>query len=466
MLEITTMPNKLSCWLTMWRRLRSSRAAAGRAAMILALLTFTGAVGQEPQSAAPSLTEAEALMKEGKYEEARSALHDFQYRIYKAQEAGELTDVQAQELQERTHALIERAEIALGCTVLRLEQGTYTARATEIEPNAGGLAMVLEFLDITADYDTLMGDSGMAFVWQAEALHKKGGKVEKFLKANWPFSFVTRVEFLSQTVGRRLNLEYLPDYACGPASLRAFNYEHVLPAIEAEVKAGRPVLGLDSSSMVVSGYKRASDGILDCFFVHWPGPGADRLSEFQEYLVGVVAAGEPVPQRDRKEADRLAIQHAVSLGRETLFNRVSFPEAAGADGDSGCIPTPEDVVPSRTYYTGRESFAVWRDSIKDETSQAYEDRGYAYRNLAILRRSAPVYLRAMALRHPQDVATALNQAVDFYDLVLKELPDLTHYEPAQPSEETRQEVADRISRIAELEAKAITSLNDAEASMP
>lgn len=462
MLEITTISNVSRHLLAMCRMLHRSCSAVTRAILVLALLTVTRAVGQEPLLPSPGLVEADAMMEEGKYEEARSALLDFHNRIYKAQKAGEITEAQAQELQERAYARIERAEIALGCTVLRLEQEVCTARASEVEPNAGGLAMVLEFLNITADYDTLMGDSGMAFVWQAEALHKIGGKVEKFLKANWPFSFVTRVDFLSQTLGHRLRLEYLPDYACGPASLHTFNYERVLPMIEAEVKAGRPVLGLDSSSMVVTGYKLYSDGNLDCFFVHWPGPRADRLSEFQEYLVGVVALGEPVPQLDRKEADRAAIQHAVLLGQDALFQGASFPEVPDAGGDSDCPPKPEDVVTSRTYYTGRESFALWKDSIKDETEDAYENRGYAYRNLALLRRSAPVYLRAMALRHPEAVAKALNQAADAYDLVLKQLPDFSNYDPAHPPEETRQEVADRISRIAELEAKAIISLDEAK----
>lgn len=447
------------------RRMLSKRSAMTGAVLALSLLIITGAIGQEQTTAPPELTEADALIKDGKYEEARSALFNFQYRIYKAQEAGEVTEVQAKELQERAYTLIERAEIALGCTVLRLEQAKYTARATEVEPNVGGLVMVLKFLNITADYDTLMGDSGLAFVWQAEALHKKGGKVKKFLQANWPFSFVACVDFLSQTLGHRLKIEYLPDYACGSASLRAFNYERVLPAIEDEVKAGRPVLGLDTSSMVVTGYKRSADGILDCFFVHWPGPRADRLSTFEEYLVGVLAVGEPIPQLDRKKADRQAIQHAIALGREVFFHNTSFPESLDADGDSDCIPNPEDIVTSRTYYTGRESFAVWENSVKEETSEAYENRGYAYRNLVLLRRSTPVYLRTMALRHPADVAMALNQAADSYELVLKELPDPTNYDPVHPSEETRQEAADRISRIAELEAKAIESLEEAQGSM-
>ncbi len=532
-------------------------ATMAGAVLILSLLTVTLAVGQEPPVSAPSLAEADALMKDGKYEEARDiyeqacttdsknaaahaglghalleldresdaltayqraleldplcgrakvglarvqcrsgkfseglalleavldkeakdphipleqealiTLHEFQNRIYKSQHVGELTKVQSLEWQKRTYALLERAEIMLGCTVLRLEQEVHTDWEAEVEPNAGGLVMALEFLNIETDYDTLMGDSGMAFVWQAETLQKNAGKVEKFLRTSWPFSFVTRVDFLSQTVGRRLRLEYLPDYASGSVSLRVFNYEHVLPAIETEVKAGRPVLGLDSRSMLVTGYKRASDGILDCFFVHWPGPGADRLSKFQEYLVGVVAVGEPIPQLDRKEADRLAIQHAVSLGREALFHGASFPEALDADGDSGCIPNPEDVVTGRTYYTGCKSFTLWKDLVKDETCDEYENRGYAYRDLALLRRSAPVYLRAMALRHPGDAVKALNQAAEFYDLVLKELPDFTDYNPENPPKETREEAADRIERIAALEAKAIDSLEKAQEFMP
>ena len=218
--------NELRRRFAVQRMSRTRRAMAGTV-LVLSLLILTGAVGQEHTTVLPGLLEAEGLMKDGKYEEARKALLDFQYRIYEARKAGEVNEEQAQELQRRAYALIERAEIALGCTVLRLEQEPPAARGTEVEPNAGGLAMVLEFLNIKADYDTLMGDSGLAFVWQAEALHKKGGKVEKFLKANWPFSFVTRVDFLSQTLGRRLKLEYLPDYACGAASLREFNYERV-----------------------------------------------------------------------------------------------------------------------------------------------------------------------------------------------------------------------------------------------
>jgi len=460
------MSNKSSCWLAMWRLLHTSRAAALLAALILTLLTVTRALGQEQPFPTSGLTEADALMKDGKYEEARNTLLDFRNHIYEAQRSGELSEAQAQDWKRRVYISLERAEIALGCTVLRLEQELHAAWETEVEKNAGGLAMVLDFLNIEADYDTLMGDSGMAFVWQAETLHKKAGKAEAFLRTSRPFSFVERVDFLSQTLGRRLRLEYLPDYASGAASLRTFNYERVLPAIETEVKAGRPVLGLDTSSMAVRGYKRYSDGILDCFFVHWPGPRADCLSEFREYLVGVVAVGEPIPQLDRKEADRLAIQHAVSLGRDALFHGTAFAEAADADGDSGCVPNPEDVVTGRTYHTGCESFALWKDSVNNETCEEYENRGYAYRDLALLRRSAPVYLRAMALRHPGAAANPLNQAADFYDRVLKELPEFTDCDPENPPKETREEAADRIGRIETLEAKAIDSLEKAQGSMP
>ena len=46
-------------------------ATMAGAVLILSLLTVTLAVGQEPPVSAPSLAEADALMKDGKYEEAR-----------------------------------------------------------------------------------------------------------------------------------------------------------------------------------------------------------------------------------------------------------------------------------------------------------------------------------------------------------------------------------------------------------
>lgn len=371
--------------------------------------------------------------------------------------------------QSGTDAHAERVVVAAESKVVKLEHPLRTMRETEVEMNAGGLAMVLEYLNIEADYDTLMGDSGMAFVWQANTLQKKGGNVTKFLSAGQPFAFAARVDFLSQTLGQRLKLEYLPDHASGAVSLPAFNYEHVLPAVETEVKAGRPVLGLDNRSLVVAGYELYSDGLRNCFFVHWPGPGANQLSKYREDLLGVVAVGDPMPQLDRKEADRAAIQHAVMLGRDTLFNGASFPEIADADadadGESDCLPDPNEIVTSRTYYTGRESFTLWKDSVKDESSPAYEGRGYAYRDLAILRRSAPAYLGAMAARHQENVAAALKRAEDLYKLVLQELPVQAGFDPEHPGEETRQQTADRISRIAELETKAIDSLEEAQGLM-
>ena len=78
------MSNKSSCWLAMWRLLHTSRAAALLAALILTLLTVTRALGQEQPFPTSGLTEADALMKDGKYEEARNTL-DFRNHIYEAQ---------------------------------------------------------------------------------------------------------------------------------------------------------------------------------------------------------------------------------------------------------------------------------------------------------------------------------------------------------------------------------------------
>ncbi|MFQ5811344.1 MAG: hypothetical protein ACE5JM_17130 [Armatimonadota bacterium] len=298
---------------------------------------------------------------------------------------------------------------------------------------AQGLAVALRYCGTPADYNTLMGDLGVAFIMQAS---EEGPFVDGALDAGWwPLAaecLPTYLDFVEQTTGRRIHYltgdddEYKTDAA-----------KHYRDTFESDVKASiadaRPVLAKGPFWKLITGYDEEERPLL----AHCPSMFEKQTIRLEQYPWTVVTLGPEIPRLDRKTADLEALRHAVALGRD----RVPMPGG---------------------YLTGQKAFALWIRTLRD-TEHLGQSRWHANvcLHLHINRRAAVTYLWAMSERHPGGVATRLNAAADLYEQVLERVKGADARQEAMMSEAGREKLALLAEDIADLEAQAIAEIEEA-----
>ncbi|MCE5240263.1 hypothetical protein LLH23_17505 [bacterium] len=314
-----------------------------------------------------------------------------------------------------------------------------TVSLSDIPPGQGdgngcgrGLQVLLAREGVAADYDTLMGDLGLAFITQAsdQAAHYDGA-----VDVGWwplePACSRAYLPFVSQVVGRRLEAwdglaSWQPNLAKNEDVIAQVRVAHTLAA-------GRPVLVNHDFWKVVTATDQDPQPLLG-FCPCTPKTTPERLPgpawEF-------VAVGEPVPQLDRKEADLEALRHAVALGRD----HVAMPGG---------------------YVTGQKAYALWAAALRDlaHLGQARWHSNMVL-HLGLNRHSAPVYLEQMAARHPGARATHLLAAAELYRQSLRCLATADTSQAAMTSPAGRETLARLVEEMAALEARAVGELEAA-----
>jgi hypothetical protein len=300
---------------------------------------------------------------------------------------------------------------------------------------ARGLEVVLTHAGAPADYDTLMGDLGLAFMLQAsDQAPRYGGALDVGWWPLDPACVPTYLDFVGRTVGRRLDFVGLTPAA--PSELpRAFR-EQLQPRAEASLRHGSPFLANHDFWKVVTGCDRGEPPLLG-FCPAGTGTAPER---FPSYASAFAFLGDRVPTLDRSAADRDALQHAVALSRD----EVAMPGG---------------------YVTGQKAFALWAQTLRD-TEHLGEARWHwnTVGQLSFNRASAIAYLRAMAARQPA-AAPYLNAAAACYEQTLARLKAADLTEAALMSSAGREKLAARVEEIARGEADAVGHLEKAVAAM-
>ena len=269
---------------------------------------------------------------------------------------------------------------------------------------ARGLEIVLSHVGAQADYDTIMGDTGMAFITQAE---DGGPLIDGAVDVGWwplaSWGVRMRMGFLGHVVGREILQGPPSDIESFRADPAQYYRERLAPLVRASIDAGRPVMGERAPCQIVSGYDAGEPPILGACALDPEG----KVGRLEEYPWDLILLGDAAAKIDREQADLAALRHAVALWRDT-------PQAT--------VPAfwPQwDAIEGRA--TGRKSFALWAKALRD-TEHMGEARWHANMclHLGINRRSAVAYLRAMAARRPT-VAGPLGTAADHYERELTEL---------------------------------------------
>ena len=309
---------------------------------------------------------------------------------------------------------------------------------------ARGLSAVLNFLGTPADYDTIMGDSGRAFILQAE----DGGPI---IDGNvdvgwWPmgaWGIKMRLEFVSHCVGRQIRVIDGDDNA-----YRADPLAHYRQRFQGELLAsidnGRPVLAEHDMCFVVTGYDDGNPPLLG----DWALSDKPAFGRIPDHPWGMIVFGAEQQRLDRKTADVQAIRHAVALIHDEPQVTVPmfFKEWQGV----------------RARYTGQESFALWAAALRDvqHLGQARYHANMSL-HLGINRRSAVAFLKAMAARHPGEPGGHLTAAANLYDQELVLLATADTGQAAMTSRDGREKLAQLAEQMAAIEARAGDELEKA-----
>ena len=327
------------------------------------------------------------------------------------------------------------------------------------DPIAGGdgnriaraYQMALTCCGVACDYDTLAGDSGLAFILQADSGNKPYGADVSELDLGWwpldPWGAMLRLEFLCRVYGIRMHRLPLPmeDYKSDAA--KAFD-RYCRGAIIECLQAERPVVCVTGGCdiFVITGLDDGTPpllGQLSC-------DTNRQVKRVGQYPRWVVTLGDMRVPIDRLQADAEAIAFACDLHHERFSRDIP-----------GCAPQYAAVKSS-----GQASFALWAQVLRDGRCGPHFYSGNIVGCMRHNRRSAPPYLRQMAQRHAQPIAGALLAAANVYDEVLARLSTADTSKEAFSMVSGREKLADLVDAVAGMEARAVAELEKAYHHMP
>lgn len=305
------------------------------------------------------------------------------------------------------------------------------------------LHLALAYCGAQCDYDTLAGDSGMAFILQADTQHgARDGDTTVLNLGWWPidgYGAMLRLDFLRRVYGiplRPVHCEAPDEYRQDAA--KYFQTYH-LSEIRRSLQAGRPLIGEEHDIWLITGYDGGKPpvlGQLTCSDV----PEVKRLGR---HPWGLIVIDEPIePTIERTRADGEAIQFAIDLHHD----RHGWPQ------------------PNKL--SGRGAFALWSEVLRDGQRCGPDYFSGNVRNvLRSNRRSVPPYLRQMAQRHGPSAAGALRAAADIYEQVLAKLRTIDVFDGSFATAAGREKLAALVDDVAGLEARAVQELQNAVTTM-
>ena len=324
---------------------------------------------------------------------------------------------------------------------------------------ARGLQTVLGYLGHSVDYDTIMGDSGIAFIAQGEeeSTNLHDGAVDVGWWPLDPLGMNIRLDFLEKTVGRRLSV--IPaDNELHKADAAAHYVKRFAPAVKESIAQRRPCLARTGCWFVVSGYDEEEPALLgNCTLVD-----TKELMRALQQPTALLVPGESLTPMDRKQADLAALRYAVALHRDQVLG-ASDAKATAA----WAAPLRDREAVGKQWRTGLKTFAAWDKCLRDteHPGQAHWHANVV-RHLLLNRESAVRYLKTMADRHPEEVARHLNSAAAQYEEVGGALRKADTSGEALSSPAGREALAKLVEQVAVLDSQAIQEVEKALAAAP
>jgi len=305
---------------------------------------------------------------------------------------------------------------------------------------AAAFSMLFTYLDKQVDYQTVLGDSGLAFILQADALHRPHGANVNQLDIGWwpldPWGAQLRLPFLGKVYGISLQVlpTFLAEYREDP--VRHYHTYHETAIIDS-LLAGHPTIGtIDGYDVyLIAGYDSGNLpllGQLSCL---------DRLDvQRLGHLPFIVfVPGEPNPRIDRHEADKQALTFAVALGRDEV-----------------------DLTHLPGRSSGKRSWALWLAQLADDNlCGPHFYHANVLGQLCHRRPDAAGYLRAMSTRSAAPAGGRLRAAADLYDQVVATLQHAEVNAAVFHTIDGRRRLIDIIQTASEYETQAIDVIEEA-----
>ena len=304
------------------------------------------------------------------------------------------------------------------------------------------LSLALSYLGAPADPATVAGDSGLAFILQADSLHHPyDANIRQLDLGWWPldaWGTKLRLGFLGKVTG--IGLRVLPSDI---KEYRADPVLHYRTYYEAEVtealRAGRPVVAVTRDLSVVFGGDGGNPPLLGQLSCETKA-NLQRLSTFPWDVIVLEEPGEPM---GRRQADDEALAFAVRLSRDEV--------------DLSHLPGKS---------AGVRSWELWLAQLRDpELCGPDFHHANVVGHLEQNRTAAVAYLKAMAERHEVPAASRLLNAARAYERVLEEIQKTHISKETFATDEGRGELVECIERMAGMEAEAIGEVELALAAM-
>jgi hypothetical protein len=308
---------------------------------------------------------------------------------------------------------------------------------------AAAFSIALSYLEAPADYETVLGDTGLAFIFQADALHRPYGADVKNLDIGWwpldEWGVVMRLDFLGRVFGvpvRKLP-SVMEEYKDDPA--RHYR-EHYEAEVVACLKAGRPVVatvGMDVA--VVFGLDKGDPPLL----VQTSCAAESKLTRATHYPGSTFVLDAPGATIDRRQADVGSIDYAIRLGRDEV--------------DLSHLPGKS---------SGRRSWELWASQLADEElCGPHFYHANVVRHLRLHRKAAASYLRTMSERHPSSASGALQKSAQVYESVVNQLKRADTSKDQLATTDGRERLISLIHEIMPLEASAQAQMAEAVAAV-
>ena len=211
---------------------------------------------------------------------------------------------------------------------------------------ASAYQITLTYCGAPCDYDTIAGDTGLAFILQADSKHTPYGAQVKELDLGWwpldEWGAMLRLEFLGRAHGipmRRLSASG-DEYKADPAT--HFGKHHRSAIVEC-LEAGRPAVAYGGDLCVVTGMDDGTPPLLGQLACS----DQSNVSRLSQYPWTVVVPCDMIEPIDRTRADAEALEFAVALHHDG-FRR--YPAGARL---------------AAQLSSGKQSFELWASVLCD-----------------------------------------------------------------------------------------------------
>lgn len=310
---------------------------------------------------------------------------------------------------------------------------------------AGALEAALAVTEHPADYDQIMGDTGLAF---RVRWYQDSGTL-RWCPSSAVGEFPDEIAAAGRSTG--WELKYAEELKSGPGITRWMD------DVRESIDRGIPVLGYgpDHNMAVLRGYEEGGSVVLTREY----GSGGATARHAPEHLMAFVIW--PGKHSDPEPSKKMFL-HGLETG---VKNWDREPESAGAHGGS--------------YLYGRQALLGWSEDIGLYDSLSEEDRNklffvswWNFSSLMDARAAGVRYLRARSSMLNGDAAESIEAAANHYDQEHSELQAAaaeadaflgpwTGKTIAQWSEQVRSKEQALLLRAAQIEGKAIRRLREA-----